>query len=73
MQTALVSETVLASSQLTEVPSGLGNNVAQRLKNDAAERSTIGSDIELSIPSSSQQCRFALERTYKHVCHLWEI
>lgn len=43
----LVSESVLASRELTEVFRGLGNDIVVQLEDDPASRLVVNSDIEL--------------------------
>ena len=44
---ALVAVTVLASGELTEVPSGLGNHVVVELEDDATRLLIADRDVEL--------------------------
>ena len=44
---ASVAESVLASRELTEVASGLGNNIVVQLEHDAARGLVVDGDVEL--------------------------
>jgi len=43
-----VSETVLSSAELTEVTSGLGDNIVVKLEDDTAHRGSVLGDIEVN-------------------------
>ncbi len=42
-----VSETILASGELTEIPGGPGDDIIVEFEDDAASTCTVNSDIEL--------------------------
>lgn len=44
-----VSETILASGKLAEVPSGLWHNIVVQLEDDTAGRLVVDADVELQI------------------------
>ncbi len=46
---ALVAETVLARGELTEVASGLGDNIVEEPEDDAARGLFVDADIELRV------------------------
>lgn len=46
---ARVSEAVLASSKLTEVPRGLGDDVVEKPEDDTAGRLVVNRDIKLQV------------------------
>lgn len=65
---ALVAETILARSELTEVSGGLGNDVVIQLEHDPLCSLVADRDLKLSIVSGSRTGKEE-EETHIDVCH----